>query len=77
MHATTTQRRTLVATAVLTAAWFTLAAPAADAAPKPQPQSAGVSGCPIDAQEFSAELRLHGFTAQAANNATQLTAREC
>jgi hypothetical protein len=35
MHATTTHRRTLVATAVLTATWLTLAVPAADAAPKP------------------------------------------
>jgi hypothetical protein len=77
LSATTVHHRTLVTAAVLTAAWFAVAAPAADAAPKPEPQNAGVSGCPIDPQEFSAELRLHGFTAQAANNATQLTAREC
>ena len=40
MYATTTHRRTLVATAVLTATWLTLAVPAADAAPKPEPQHA-------------------------------------
>jgi hypothetical protein len=75
MYATATHRRTLVATAVLTAAWFTLAVPAADAAPKPEPQHA--SGCPIEVHEFAAGLRAAGFTAQAANNATQLTVRDC
>jgi hypothetical protein len=77
LNATTTQRRALVATAVLAAACFTLATPTAHAAPKPEPQLAGVSGCPIDVHEFAAELRAAGFTAQAANNATQLTRREC
>jgi hypothetical protein len=75
MYTTTIHRRTLVATAVLAAACFTLAVPAADAAPKPEPQQA--SGCPIEVHEFAAGLRAAGFTAQAANNATQLTVRDC
>jgi hypothetical protein len=75
MYVTTAHRRTLVATAVLAATYFTVAVPAADAAPKPEPQQ--TSGCPIEVHEFVAELRAAGFTAQAANNATQLTVRDC
>ena len=77
MYTTTIRRRALVATAVLAAACFTGAVPAADAAPKPEPQHAGTAGCPIDVHEFVAELRAAGFTAQAANIATQLTVRDC
>ncbi len=77
MYTTTTHRRTLLATAVLAAACFTLAVPAADAAPKPEPQQAGTAGCPVDVHEFVAELRAAGFTAQAASIATQLTVRDC
>jgi hypothetical protein len=75
MYTTTIHRRTLVATVVLTAAWFTLAVPDADASLLREPQR--VSGCPIEVGEFSAGLRASGYTAQAANNATQLTVRDC
>jgi hypothetical protein len=76
MSASTVHRRTLAATAVLAVACFTVATPGADAAPKPEPQSAGTS-CPVDVHEFVAQLRAAGFTAQAANIATQLTVRDC
>jgi hypothetical protein len=76
MSATTMHHRTLAATAVLAVACFTVATPGADAAPKPEPHSAGLS-CPVDVHEFAAHLRAIGFTAQAANIATQLTVRDC
>jgi hypothetical protein len=77
MYVTTFHRRTMAGTAVLAAAWFVVAAPGAVAAPKPEPRPAVVSGCPIEVHEFAAQLRAAGFTAQAANNATQLTVRDC
>ncbi len=76
MFVTTAHHRTLIASAALAALWFTLAIPAADAAPKPEPQAAGVNVGNLDLHEFVAELPAAGFTAQAANNAAQLTYRD-
>jgi hypothetical protein len=72
----TTIRRAAIS-AFLAAACFTLAVPAADAGPKPKPHHAAAAGCPIDVHDFAATLRAAGFTAQAANNAAQITNREC
>jgi hypothetical protein len=75
MFVTTTHHRTLVASTALAAVWFTLAIPAATAAPKPQSLASAVNDRNSDINEFVAELRAAGFTAQAANNAAQLTYR--
>jgi hypothetical protein len=76
MHATTNRRRTIAIT-VLAATCFAVAAPGAEAAPKPEPRPAAATGCPIEVHDFAARLRATGFTAQAANIATQLTKRDC
>jgi hypothetical protein len=76
MSASIVHRRPLAAAAVLALASFTIVSPGAEAAPKPVPQSAGMS-CPVDVHEFAAHLRAVGLTAQAANIATQLTVRDC
>ena len=77
MHTTTLHRRTLAGAAVLIAACFTLAVPTAHAGPKPEPQPAGIAGCPDELKAFAAQLRADGLTAQAANNAAHLTFRNC
>lgn len=77
MHTMTMQRRTIAATTVLAAVWLAVAVPGAVAQPMPEPQLAVVTGCPIDVHDFAAQLRTAGFTAQAANIATQLTVRDC
>jgi hypothetical protein len=76
MSTTTAHRRALAATAALAAAFFTII-PTAVASPKPEPQPSQATGCPVDVPDFAAQLRAAGLTAQAANNAAQLSYRHC
>jgi hypothetical protein len=76
MSTTTVHRSALAAIAALAAAFFTVT-PAAVASPKPEPQPSQVTGCPVDVADFAAQLRAAGLTAQAANNAAQLSYRQC
>jgi hypothetical protein len=70
--------RTLaIATATFAGAWLTVATPAAVAAPPQAEATATPNPCPAGMDGLAADMRARGFSAQAANNAAQLTYREC
>jgi hypothetical protein len=75
MFATIT-RRTLIAVPIVMAAWLSVGATGAVAQPPPV-QPSGLAACPMEVSGFAAQLRADGLSAQAANNAAQLTVRDC
>jgi hypothetical protein len=67
----------MLAAGVVIGVWFSFAAPAAQAAPPPEPAAAHTASCPVGMDGLAAQLRAEGLSAQAANIVTQLTYSDC